>query len=174
MYLVSLHGLKSISRLWSNGSNYLRSAYSAGYVYFCFSQGKLLQVLASLQGSVLLGEPKKTSTFAIWQTGPKYLTWMFDFKYLTWMFDLMIWRVVRAGQHSPLSPGVAVDCKLLSNSLLWRDPALSYSDYDPKSQMQSCPPIILSFCSVIWATLATAWKARVTKYLWDFPVCRFQ
>lgn len=121
MYSVSLHSLKFISRLWSNGSNYLRSAYSTGYVYFCFSQGKWLQVLASLQDSALLGEPKKTSTFAIWQAGPKYLTWM---------FDLMIRRVARAGQHNPLSCGVAVDCKLLSNSLLWRDPALSHSDYN--------------------------------------------
>ena len=122
MYSVSLHGLKFISRLWSNGSNYLRSAYSAGYVYFCFSQGKWLQVLASLQGSALLGEPKTTSTFAIWQAGPKYLTRM---------FDLMIWRVARAGEQSPLSLGVAVN-RWSANyllTLLWSDPALSYNNY---------------------------------------------
>lgn len=165
MYSVSLHGLKFISRLWSNGSNYLRSAYSTGYVYFCFSQGKWLQVLASLQGSALLGEPKKTSTFAICQAGPKYLTWM---------FDLMIWRTEREQDSTALWVLVWHWGANYFLTLLWSDPALSYSDCDPKYQMWSCSPIILSFYSVIWATLATAWKSRVTKYLWDLPVCRFQ
>lgn len=161
MYSVSSRGLKFISRLWSNGSNYLRSAHGTGYVYFCFSQGKWLQVLASLQGSTLLGEPKTTSTFAIWQAGPKYLTWM---------FDLMIWRVVRAGEQGPLSLDVAVG-RWSANYLLTLHCGVTQLCHTvtatPYYQMVICPLILLIFCNALWAiwlTLATAWKAWVAKH----------